>query len=432
MRWAKPRKCARSWSRFSPPKASTLFDCELKPGLLRVTIEGEAGVDAERLAKLSLRLSRLLDEHDPIPGRYTLEVSSPGSSARCARPSTSARDRHRDHRPHHRRGHQGERRRAPRPGRPRERRRRRHRRGGSPHHLRPDRPGPHRFRVGAASPSRARLAIRSPSRRRPPHERHIRVHGGAPADRIRQEHRRLRCCSTRSPTPWSPPTSACPTPPRRPSSPSTPTPARSACTPRSSTRTATSPVSGTTRPTTSAASPRRRPSRSSSSASARSSATRSTRSTRAARATSSPASSSRATTATRCSTWARSRRCCPQAEQVPVRALRARRPAQGVHRRGPQDHQGSADRRQPHPPRPHQAAVRARGARDRQRRRRDQGRRPRARPPHEDRGLVERPQRRPRRRVRRRPRRARPHGHQRAAGREGRHRPVLRGARPSS
>ncbi len=62
-----------------------------------------------------------------------------------------------------------------------------------------------------------------------------------------------------------------------------------------------------------------------------------------------------------------------------------------------------------------------------ERRRRDQGLRPRARPPHQDRRLVERPERRPRRRLRRRPWRPRPHGHQRAARREGRHRPLLRG-----
>ena len=36
------------------------------------------GVDADRLGSLSHRLSLLLDEEDPIPGRYTLEVSSPG------------------------------------------------------------------------------------------------------------------------------------------------------------------------------------------------------------------------------------------------------------------------------------------------------------------------------------------------------------------
>ena len=57
-----------------------------------------------------------------------------------------------------------------------------------------------------------------------------------------------------------------------------------------------------------------------------------------------------------------------------------------------------------------------------------QGLRPRAGPPHQDRGLVQRPQRRPGRRLRRRPRRPCPHGRQRAAGREDRHRPVLGGS----
>ena len=39
-----------------------------------------------------------------------------------------------------------------------------------------------------------------------------------------------------------------------------------------------------------------------------------------ARATSSPASSSRPTTATRCSTWARSRPCCPRPSRSPTSA----------------------------------------------------------------------------------------------------------------
>ncbi len=110
-----------------------------------------------------------------------------------------------------------------------------------------------------------------------------------------------------------------------------------------------------------------------------------------------------------------------------LRALRPRRPAQGLHRRGPQDHQGPPDRGQPHPSRSHQAPVRARGPRDQQRGRRDQGVRPRARAPHQDRRLVERRQRRPGGGLRGRPGRPCPDGHQRAAGREGRHRPLLRG-----
>ncbi len=55
-----------------------LFDCEIKPGLVRVTVDGAGGVDIDRLGQLSQRLSRLLDERDPIPGRYTLEITSPG------------------------------------------------------------------------------------------------------------------------------------------------------------------------------------------------------------------------------------------------------------------------------------------------------------------------------------------------------------------
>ena len=108
------------------------------------------------------------------------------------------------------------------------------------------------------------------------------------------------------------------------------------------------------------------------------------------------------------------------------RALRPRQPAEGLHRRGPQDGQGPADRRVAHAPRSREAAVRARGAGDRRRCRRAQGDRARARSPHEARGRVERQQRRPGRRVRRRARLARAHGRQRAARREGRHRSLQR------
>lgn len=55
-----------------------LFDCEVKPGLLRVTVDAPGGVSIDRLGQLSQRLSRLLDDRDPIESRYTLEVSSPG------------------------------------------------------------------------------------------------------------------------------------------------------------------------------------------------------------------------------------------------------------------------------------------------------------------------------------------------------------------
>ena len=62
----------------------------------------------------------------------------------------------------------------------------------------------------------------------------------------------------------------------------------------------------------------------------------------------------------------------PQAEQVPNERYDHGSRHEGVHRRGPQDRQGPADRRVAHAPRPREAAVRARGARARRRRGRDQ------------------------------------------------------------
>jgi ribosome maturation factor RimP len=47
-------------------------------GLLRVYIDREGGVGLEDCAAVSHELSALLDLEDPIPGPYTLEVSSPG------------------------------------------------------------------------------------------------------------------------------------------------------------------------------------------------------------------------------------------------------------------------------------------------------------------------------------------------------------------
>ncbi len=45
---------------------------------LRVYIDGPAGVNVDDCARVSRQLSALLDVEDPLPGQYTLEVSSPG------------------------------------------------------------------------------------------------------------------------------------------------------------------------------------------------------------------------------------------------------------------------------------------------------------------------------------------------------------------
>lgn len=47
-------------------------------GFLRIYIDAEAGIDLEACEKVSRAVSAVLDERDPIPVEYTLEVSSPG------------------------------------------------------------------------------------------------------------------------------------------------------------------------------------------------------------------------------------------------------------------------------------------------------------------------------------------------------------------
>jgi len=47
-------------------------------GLLRVYIDSEDGISADDCQRVSYQVSGVLDVEDPIPGHYTLEVSSPG------------------------------------------------------------------------------------------------------------------------------------------------------------------------------------------------------------------------------------------------------------------------------------------------------------------------------------------------------------------
>jgi ribosome maturation factor RimP len=55
-----------------------LYDIEHNGGVVRVLVDHPDGLDLDTITRLSRSISRTLDEHDPIPGRYTLEVSSPG------------------------------------------------------------------------------------------------------------------------------------------------------------------------------------------------------------------------------------------------------------------------------------------------------------------------------------------------------------------
>jgi ribosome maturation factor RimP len=55
-----------------------LVDVELSGPTLRIRIDRDGGVDLDAIAQASEAVSATLDRHDPMPGRYTLEVSSPG------------------------------------------------------------------------------------------------------------------------------------------------------------------------------------------------------------------------------------------------------------------------------------------------------------------------------------------------------------------
>lgn len=55
-----------------------LYDIEHNGGALRVFVDHPDGVSIDLIKRLSRSISHVLDEADPIPGRYTLEVSSPG------------------------------------------------------------------------------------------------------------------------------------------------------------------------------------------------------------------------------------------------------------------------------------------------------------------------------------------------------------------
>ncbi len=66
----------------------------LGPGkgrLVRVTVDAPGGIGVDRIAELARDLSRLLDEADPLPGSYNLEVSSPGLERKLRRPAHYAK-----------------------------------------------------------------------------------------------------------------------------------------------------------------------------------------------------------------------------------------------------------------------------------------------------------------------------------------------------
>jgi ribosome maturation factor RimP len=63
------------------PHGIEVVDVEHGPGLLRIYLDctdRDRSIDLDTITAFSEQISDLLDLHDPVPGRYTLEVSSPG------------------------------------------------------------------------------------------------------------------------------------------------------------------------------------------------------------------------------------------------------------------------------------------------------------------------------------------------------------------
>jgi ribosome maturation factor RimP len=59
-----------------------IYDLEFSGGVVRVEVDTptgqQSGVSLDKIALITRLLGRELDHNDPVPGRYTLEVSSPG------------------------------------------------------------------------------------------------------------------------------------------------------------------------------------------------------------------------------------------------------------------------------------------------------------------------------------------------------------------
>ena len=68
-----------------------LADLELKlggrDGMLRIFIDKPDGIDIDDCEAVSRQVSAILDVEDPLPGHYTLEVSSPGMDRTLTKPA---------------------------------------------------------------------------------------------------------------------------------------------------------------------------------------------------------------------------------------------------------------------------------------------------------------------------------------------------------
>lgn len=68
-----------------------LVEVEQTGTLLRITVDSPDGMDLDEIARVTRLVSEVLDANDPLPGRYTLEVSSPGLERPLVTPAHFAR-----------------------------------------------------------------------------------------------------------------------------------------------------------------------------------------------------------------------------------------------------------------------------------------------------------------------------------------------------
>ncbi len=68
-----------------------VYDLTFGGGVLRIIVDKPGGVGLDEVADVSKVISCLLDDHDVVPGRYTLEISSPGLERPLRRPEHYAR-----------------------------------------------------------------------------------------------------------------------------------------------------------------------------------------------------------------------------------------------------------------------------------------------------------------------------------------------------
>ena len=68
-----------------------VYDLTYGGGVLRIIVDKPGGVSLDEVADASKVASRLLDDHDMVQGRYTLEITSPGLERPLRRPEHYAR-----------------------------------------------------------------------------------------------------------------------------------------------------------------------------------------------------------------------------------------------------------------------------------------------------------------------------------------------------